>query len=83
MAKKKTQPIDELPYEKVVAQLSETVERLEEGELPLEEQLEAFESGVKLVRRGQSLLDQAERKVEKLLASGETERLDGDEADEA
>lgn len=57
----------EMPYEKVVEKLTATVEKLEKGDLALEAQITAFEEGVKLVRRGQSLLDAAEKKVEKLL----------------
>lgn len=47
--------------------LEEIVERLEKGDLPLEESLAAFERGVTLTRRCQTALKEAEQKVEILL----------------
>ncbi|GAB7193792.1 hypothetical protein OS31_09790 [Dickeya oryzae] len=41
--------------------------RLESGELPLEEALNAFEQGVQLARQGQVKLQQAEQRVQILL----------------
>lgn len=41
--------------------------RLESGELPLEEALNAFEQGVQLARQGQLKLQQAEQRVQILL----------------
>ena len=79
MSKKKAGPgtqddEETLSYEAVIERLEGLVEQLESGDLPLEAQIQAFETGMKLVRRGQSLLDAAERKVELLLnEAGETE----------
>ena len=47
--------------------LEELVERLEQGDLPLEESLAAFERGVMLTRACQTALKDAEQKVEILL----------------
>lgn len=47
--------------------LEELVERLEQGDLPLEESLAAFERGVALSRVCQTALKDAEQKVEILL----------------
>ena len=47
--------------------LEELVERLEHGDLPLEESVAAFERGVMLTRACQSALKEAEQKVEILL----------------
>ncbi len=48
-------------------ELEALVERLETGELPLEESLRAFERGVALTRTCQGALKEAEQKVEVLL----------------
>ena len=48
------------------------VEKLEGGNLPLEDSLRAFEEGMELCRRGTVILDGAEKKVETLLAAGRT-----------
>lgn len=55
-------------YEALMARLEEVVDRLEGGGLSLEESLAAFEEGVGLVRAGEARLDEAEKKVEQLLA---------------
>ena len=55
-------------FESALAQLEGTVARLEEGEMPLEEALELFESGVKLSRQCSTTLEEAERRIEILVA---------------
>ena len=55
-------------YEALMARLEEVVGRLEGGGLSLEESLAAFEEGVGLVRAGEARLDEAEKKVERLLS---------------
>ena len=79
-------PDAELGFDAVVAKLRAVVERLETGQLGLEEALAVYEQGVALARRGHQLLDAAEKKVEVLVsASGgiETVPLDPKEAEEA
>ena len=54
--------------------LEEVVKRLEGGELSLEDSLKAFEEGIRLVRKGEALLSQAEKRIEELLEEGGTDR---------
>ncbi len=54
----------ELSFEQALDGLTTLVEKLESGELPLEESVAAFEQGVKLSRRCESLLDQAEQRLQ-------------------
>ncbi|HMI76339.1 MAG TPA: exodeoxyribonuclease VII small subunit [Steroidobacteraceae bacterium] len=54
-------------FETAMRDLEELVDRLEHGDLPLEESLAAFERGVMLTRACQSALKEAEQKVEILL----------------
>jgi exodeoxyribonuclease VII small subunit len=54
-------------FEEAIARLTQIVQRLEEGELTLEESLQLFEEGVKLSRISQDRLDRAQKRVEKLL----------------
>ena len=54
-------------FEQALGELEATVERLEQGELPLEEALKQFERGIELARACQGALKQAEQKVEILL----------------
>ena len=61
MAKKKEK------FEEALQKLEAIVAKMEEGELPLEEALKAFEEGVRLAKFCTGKLDEAERKVEKLI----------------
>ncbi len=63
MAAKKASAPD---FENSLQQLEGLVEQLEQGDLPIEEALKAFEQGVKLTRECQSILQQAEQKVQLL-----------------
>ncbi|MDQ6983038.1 MAG: exodeoxyribonuclease VII small subunit [Mariprofundus sp.] len=53
-----------LTFEQALAGLTELVEKLESGELPLEESVAAFEQGVKLSRRCESMLDKADQRLQ-------------------
>jgi len=57
-----------LKFEEALSRLEEIVKALEKGDLPLEESLKIFEEGVKLSKTCLKLLDEAEKKVEILLA---------------
>ena len=57
----------ERDFEAALKELEQIVERLEAGDLPLEQSLELFEQGVRLSRDCQKRLDEAERRVEILL----------------
>ena len=61
-------------FEVAIKRLTEIVQVLERGELPLEESLRLFEEGVKLSRVSQARLDAAEKRVEQLLAVDEQGR---------
>jgi len=63
MARKKAS----LDFEQSLAELQALVERLENGELSLEDSLAAFEQGIALTRDCQDALAQAEQKVQVLL----------------
>jgi exodeoxyribonuclease VII small subunit len=67
MATPKPEKDAPLDFETAMRDLEELVERLEQGDLPLEESLAAFERGVLLTRTCQTALKEAEQKVEILL----------------
>jgi len=54
-------------FEASLHRLTEVVEKLESGELGLEESLALFEEGVGLARSAQQRLDSAEKRVEELV----------------
>lgn len=55
-------------FEEILGALEAEVARLERGDLPLGEALEAFERGMKLAERGGKTLAAAEARVETLLS---------------
>ncbi len=65
MTTKKGKTID---FEQALGELEAVVEKLEHGDLPLEEALKQFERGIELTRSCQASLKQAEQRVEVLLA---------------
>ncbi len=64
MSSKKAKALD---FEQALGELEAVVEKLEHGELPLEDALKQFERGIDLARSCQTALKQAEQKVEILL----------------
>ena len=86
MAGKKKGADDELAevsFENALEELESLVEKMETGELSLEDSLAAFERGVKLTRHCQSSLKAAELKVKVLTEAGDLEDLDLDSLDDA
>lgn len=68
-----------LNYEAAVTELESLVERLEQGDISLEESLKLYESGVLLTRDCQEALNAAEQKVQMLVEqSGQTNLVDFD-----
>jgi len=61
--------ISELSFEAAFAELEETVQKLEAGELTLEQSLALFERGQALATHCQKQLDSAELKVQELLST--------------
>jgi exodeoxyribonuclease VII small subunit len=61
-------------FEQSVARLTEIVQALEKGDLPLEESVRLFEEGVKLSVASQQRLDGAQKKVEQHLGVDESGR---------
>lgn len=68
MSTSSPKPEPKVDFEAAMRELEAVVDRLERGDLPLEESLAAFERGVLLTRGCQSALKEAEQKVEILLS---------------
>ena len=68
MTRQKTATPD---FEAALAELESIVQKLELGELSLEESLRQFERGVVLTRSCQKLLRQAEQKIRVLARTGD------------
>lgn len=68
MAQTKKSKQKEETFEGKLKKLENIVEKMEKAEVPLEDALGFFESGIQLTRELRKHLDEAERKIEVLLA---------------
>ena len=67
------------PFEQSLVKLENLVEKMEAGELTLEDSLTTFEEGIRLTRECQQALSQAEQKVKILIEqSGQVTSQDFD-----
>jgi len=62
---------EERPFEETLAELEALVRRLEQGELPLEESIAAFERGMALVKQLGTRLDDVTQRVQVLLRAAD------------
>lgn len=65
-------------FEQSITELEKIVERLENGDVTLDESLELFEKGIKLSKSCQKMLDSAEKKVSVLMANDDGEMVKED-----
>lgn len=70
-----TKPEAPQQFEAALKQLEEIVQRLEKGELSLEESLKLYEAGIRLSRLCHAKLDEAEGRIEQLLKDARGELL--------
>jgi len=72
------QRIAALPFDKALAEFRGVVEKLEAGNLPLEDSIALFEQGVLLQRRCEKMLSEAELRFQRLVesAGGKVRALD-------
>lgn len=72
-AKKKNDEIEELSFEKSLEELNSIADKLENGNLPLDEALECYEKGVALLKNSMTKLKDAENKITLLSKSDRAE----------
>jgi exodeoxyribonuclease VII small subunit len=62
-------------FEEALQQLEQIVQKLEKGELPLEESLKLYEEGIRLSRLCHGKLEEAEGRIEMLMKDARGEPL--------
>lgn len=82
MAKKPSGSKTNIDFEASLKELEELVEKMEQGDLSLEQSLKDFERGVALTRACQQALQEAEQKVKILASKGEEDELENFEGGE-
>ncbi len=76
-------------FEQLYSELEATIEKLEEGNLPLDDALALYERGTALAKQCSAMLDRAELRIQELAPNatsfadenGELQMLDDDEED--
>ena len=67
MAEKKTKnDVGKLSFEDSIKRLKDIVEKIEQGEIPLQDSLEQYEQGMSLIQHCRGILQQAETRIEKI-----------------
>ena len=68
----------DMPFEKALENLENTVSKLEEGDIPLDALLKKYEEGIKLARMCQEKLEKAREKIDILTKGREGEFIKED-----
>ena len=58
--------IDKLSFEDAIRELTGIVERIEQGQIPLQQSLEQYEKGMTLIKHCREVLEKAEKRIEKI-----------------
>ena len=66
MTKSKDQAKEPPKFEEAIEQLESIIEKIESGEVGLEESLSQYESGMKLIMQCRKILDAAEQRIDRL-----------------
>ncbi len=78
MAKKTSKPEPPDRFEDRIERLEALIDRIESGEIGLDESIDAYEQGIGLIEGCRTMLESAEQRVDELTA-----RLSGGDAHEA
>ncbi|MEE8156186.1 MAG: exodeoxyribonuclease VII small subunit [Phycisphaerales bacterium] len=71
---KKTRPDPkQMSFEQAVQELESIIERIEQGEVGLEQSLDEYRRGGTLIKRCRDILDVAEQQIEKMTAQETTD----------
>jgi len=77
--KKGKDDVGKLSFEESIKRLKETVERIEQGDIALQDSLEQYEQGMALIGHCRGILEKAEKRIEKISQGAEEKDDPGDE----
>jgi len=64
--RKQKDEVGKLTFEQAIQQLKGIVDRIEQGEIPLQDSLEQYEKGMALIKHCRDILQKAEKRIEKI-----------------
>jgi len=65
------EPKDKLTFEEALGQLEKIVAAVEQGKVGLEESLDKYEQGMRLIQHCRAILEQAEKRIETINRQGQ------------
>ena len=69
MAKEEKMDLGKLSFEDAIKELTQIVDKIESGQVPLQTSIEQYEKGMALVKHCRGILQAAEKKIEKITES--------------
>ena len=67
MAKnEKKNDIGKMAFEQAIKELTDTVGKIEQGQIPLQDSLEQYERGMALIKHCRGILQKAEKRIDKI-----------------
>jgi exodeoxyribonuclease VII small subunit len=66
MAKTSRQDTEKLTFEQAIAELKAIVEKIEAGQISLQDSILQYEKGMALIKHCRTILQQAEKRIEKI-----------------
>ena len=71
MAEKKLENnLERMNFEQAIKELTEIVNKIEQGQIPLQESIEQYEKGMTLIKHCRESLQKAEKRIEKISETG-------------
>ena len=64
--KKRKDELSKLSFEESIRQLKEIVDKIEQGQIPLQDSLDQYEKGMSLIKHCRGILQKAEKRIEKI-----------------
>jgi len=71
--KKQKNDISKMSFEEAIGELTTIVGKIEQGQIPLQDSLEQYEKGMALIKHCRGILQQAEKRIEKIATAEEAE----------
>ena len=70
---KQKNDIGKMSFEEAIKELTSIVSKIEQGQIPLQDSLEQYERGMALIKHCRTILQKAEKRIEKIADTEETE----------
>jgi len=71
--KKQRNDISKLGFEEAIKELTNIVGKIEQGQIPLQDSLQQYEKGMALIKHCRTILQKAEKRIEKITKEEEAE----------